>query len=141
MNEIGKGYLEKTGLKSSEGLYKVVDFLSSPESVCKMVVVSELGLPAITAVVKELEEKYSNFEDFELNTNKKENAANRRTVGWMIKYILKQYGFFPMEVDGSRMRLRKFSCNRFFMSGAVYSKVTTGKYRITVNAEYTESEI
>lgn len=142
MNQIAENYLQKTSLESNnEDLKKIVEFLSKPETVNKMIVVSELGLPAITAVVQELESNYADLPAFELNLNKKENTANRRTVGWIIKYIMKQYGMFPMEVESSRMRLRKFSKNRYFLSGAIYSKVTAGKYKIEIISTETDAII
>lgn len=142
MNQIAENYLQKTSLESSnEDLKKIVQFLSKPETVNKMIVVSELGLPAITAIVQELESDYADLPAFELNLNKKENAANRRTVGWIIKYIMKQYGMFPMEVESSRMRLRKFSKNRYFLSGSIYSKVTAGKYKIEIMSTATDAKI
>ena len=38
----------------------IMDFLSLPESVNKMIIASEMGLPAITPIVKELEDRFEN---------------------------------------------------------------------------------
>lgn len=136
MNDIGLSYMAKTTVPTpNSGLYDVVDFLSSPSSINKMIVASELGLPALTGVVQELEEKYSSLPGFELNYDADDkNAPNRRTVGWIIKHILKQFGYYPKEdTITERSRLRRFSKNKYFHSGAIYVKVSEGKYELDLN--------
>lgn len=48
-----------------------MDFLSKPESVNKMIVASQIGLPALTGIVKELENQFGNCALFPLNHNAK----------------------------------------------------------------------
>ena len=92
MNEIGKKYLETTSLDiMNNDIVAIVDFLSSADSINKMIVVSDLGLPALTGVVKDLEERFANCKGFPLNHNApNHNAPNIRSKGWMIKLIIKK---------------------------------------------------
>ena len=112
MNQIGRAFLSKTKLDvNNSDIVAIVDFLSSADSINKMIVVSDLGLPALTGVVKDLEEKFANCKGFPLNHDAPDhNAPNRRSIGWMIKFIMKQVGYSP--VDGGlseRARLRDFA--------------------------------
>ena len=48
MNEIGKKYLETTSLDTTNNdIVAIVDFLSSADSINKMIVVSDLGFPRL----------------------------------------------------------------------------------------------
>ena len=91
MNQIGRAFLSKTKLDvNNSDIVAIVDFLSSADSINKMIVVSDLGLPALTGVVKDLEEKFANCKGFPLNHDAPDhNAPNRRSIGWMIKFIMK----------------------------------------------------
>ena len=136
MNEIGKKYLETTSLDiTNNDIVAIVDFLSSADSINKMIVVSDLGLPALTGVVKDLEEKFANCKGFPLNHNApNHNAPNRRSIGWMIKFIMKQVGYLP--VDGGlseRARLRDFAESEYFSTSAIYQKNCTPKFKINVD--------
>lgn len=136
MNAIGKSYLDNTCMDpNNEGLQQVVDFLSQPSSVYKMIIASDMGLSAITPVVKELEEKYGSCTGFELNLDSSANASNRRTVGWIIKDIMSHFGYEPIEASDARRRLRKFSGNKYFLTGAIYIKTCEGVYHINTEIE------
>lgn len=135
MNEIGKKYLETTSLDiTNSDIVAIVDFLSSADSVNKMIVVSDLGLPALTGVVKELEERFANCKGFPLNHDAPDhNAPNRRSIGWMIKFIMKQVGYSP--VDGGlseRARLRDFAGSKYFSTSAIYRKDRIPNLKINV---------
>lgn len=65
MNQIGRAFLSKTKLDvNNSDIVAIVDFLSSADSINKMIVVSDLGLPALTGVVKDLEEKICKLQRF-----------------------------------------------------------------------------
>lgn len=135
MNEIGKKYLETTSLDiTNNDIVAIVDFLSSADSINKMIVVSDLGLPALTGVVKDLEEKFANCKGFPLNHNApNHNAPNRRSIGWMIKFIMKQVGYSP--IDGGlseRARLRDFAGSKYFSTSAIYRKDRIPNLKINV---------
>lgn len=134
MNSIGKRYLQTTKMnKNNQDFIDVVDFISSEASINKMMVFSDVGLPALTGIVQELEDKFANCPGFPLNHNApNHNAPNRRTVGWIIKFVMRQVGYVPVEGGLSeRARLRDFSGNKYFATSAIYSKRLEPQYILT----------
>lgn len=113
----------------------IMDFLSSPQSVNKMLVASEMGIPAITPIVKELEDKFANSQLSPLHHNgKNQNAVHRQNVGRMIKFVMAKFGYVP--VDGGlseRARIPKFANSQHFSTAAIYKKLKEPCY--TVNVE------
>lgn len=114
----------------------IMEFLSSSESVNKMIIVSELGLPAITPVVKELEEKFSDSDLSPLHhEGENQNAVHRQNVGRMIKFVMAQFGYIP--VAGGlceRARIPKFANSKHFSTAAVYEKKQVARYNIEVKS-------
>lgn len=113
----------------------IMDFLSSAQSVNKMIVASEMGIPAITPIVKELETRFANSQLSPLHHNgKNQNAVHRQNVGRMMKFVMAQYGYVP--VDGGlseRARIPKFANSQYFSTSAIYEKKTSGVYSIKVD--------
>lgn len=112
----------------------IMDFISSPESVNKMIVASEMGLPAITPIVKDLENKfeYSRLSPLH-HEGKNQNAVHRQNVGRMIKFVMAQFGYIP--VDGGlseRARIPKFAKSKHFSTSALYEKKESGKHQIEI---------
>ena len=112
----------------------VMDFLSLPESVNKMIIASEMGLPAITPIVKELEDRFENSGLSPLHhQGKNQNAVHRQNVGRMIKFVMAQFGYVP--VDGGlseRARIPKFAQSKHFSTAAIYAKKKDSRYKIEV---------
>ena len=102
----------------------IFKFLVSPESVYKMMMASDFGLPSLTFVVKDLEELSEKFTDAPLNHNGQyQNAVNRQNVGRMVKYIMREFGYEPIVGKlNERARLPKFSGSKYFSTSAVYAK-------------------
>ena len=102
----------------------IMDFLSLPESVNKMIIASEMGLPAITPIVKELEDRFENSGLSPLHhQGENQNAVHRQNVGRMIKFVMSQFGYVP--VDGGlseRARIPKFAQSKHFSTAAIYAK-------------------
>ena len=113
----------------------IMNFLSSAQSVNKMIVASEMGIPAITPIVKELEIRFANSKLSPLHHNgKNQNAVHRQNVGRMMKFVMAQYGYVP--VDGGlseRARIPKFANSQYFSTSAIYEKKTSVKYSIEVD--------
>lgn len=109
------------GFQNGTGAEKVFDFLCTPENIHGMIVMSDLGLPAISSVVKELEDKFKDLADFPLS-----DFRNRQLVGKMIKFILEQFGYAPV-VGGldERAQLRSFTGAHLFKTSSVYKKEGT----------------
>lgn len=112
----------------------IMDFLSLPESVNKMIIASEMGLPAITPIVKELENKFESSKLSPLHhQGKNQNAVHRQNVGRMIKFVMAQFGYIP--IDGGlseRARIPKFAQSKHFSTAAIYAKKETCRYKIKV---------
>lgn len=112
----------------------VFKYLCEPENIYKMCLASDMKLPVLTHIVKELEDKYSGDPMFDL-----EKPVNRQTVGVMIKFILQYMGYAPSNA-GDR-NLRNFSRARIFKTSSVYSKVSTAKYIIRCTMLETEENM
>ena len=112
----------------------IMDFLSLPESVNKMIIASEMGLPAITPIVKELEDRFENSGLSPLHhQGENQNAVHRQNVGRMIKFVMSQFGYVP--VDGGlseRARIPKFAQSKHFSTAAIYEKKEDSRYKIEV---------
>ena len=112
----------------------IMDFLSVPESVNKMIIASEMGLPAITPIVKELEDRFENSGLSPLHhKGENQNAVHRQNVGRMIKFVMSQFGYVP--VDGGlseRARIPKFAQSKHFSTAAIYAKKEDSRYKIEV---------
>lgn len=143
MNQITSEFFASSSIPENNDTVSVMDFLSKPESVNKMIVMSEVGLPALTGVVKELEAKFANCQSFPLNHSAVDsNAPNRRNIGWMVRFVMKAYGYTPIAKglpDGNdgieRTRIGKFSGSKYFGTAAVYAKtISNPQYTIIVTS-------
>lgn len=105
----------------TEGMLK---YLLQPQSVNRMIIASDFGLPVLTFVVNDLEKMYGNCANAPLNHNGQyQNAVHRQNIGRMTKYIMREFGYEP--IDGKlseRARLPKFSGTKYFSTSAVYAK-------------------
>lgn len=128
MKQLSKDFFKCSSIPHNLDTEAVMDFLSSDESVNKMIVMSELGLPALAGVVKELEDRFADSVGFPLNHNAtNSNAPNRRNIGWMVRFIMKKYGYKPIEAgyttnNKGRTRIGKFTDSMYFETAAVYQK-------------------
>lgn len=131
-------FLDKTKMRdvngAKTGVEEVMDFLVKPESVLKMIIASEMGLPVLTLIGRELEKKFdehSNFPVVHLGSNK--NATSRQNVGRMIKVVMEQYGYTP--VDGGlseQARIPAVSGTDYFSTSGIYKKTDKAKYEIEI---------
>lgn len=99
----------------------VFDFLCRPEIIHNMMVFTNLELPAISGVTKNLENTFANAPLFPLA-----DPQNRQIVGRMVKFILGHFGYEPL-VGGldERARLRNFSGAKLFKTASVYGLKST----------------
>ena len=101
---------------------KIMELLTSPESVEAMILMTDLEQPALSGVVKVLEDNFA-YSDFPLHHNGPgANAPNRRNIGWMIKYVMREFGYTPKKEEPLKMRVGKFSGSQYFQTSAVYEK-------------------
>ena len=93
MQKITQKFIENTSIDINEDVIKVFEFIASPDSVQKMIMSTDNGKPALAGIVHELEERFADCEGFPLNhEGPGKNAKNRRNVGWMIRFVMREYG-------------------------------------------------
>ena len=124
MNMITKGFLETTEIQETPNktVEKIMDFLTEPESVNAMILMSDIGQPALSGIVKKLEDKFA-YSDFPLHRDAPDkNAPNRRNIGWIVRYVMREFGYAPLREDVLQARIGKFSGSKYFTTAAVYHK-------------------
>jgi len=101
-----------------------MDFLTSVNSVDRMIIMADLGLPSLSGVVSEPEAKFGNFKNFPLNhKGEGQNATNRQNIGRMIKFIMREFGYSPVDSGLSeRARLKDFANSKYIATAAIYAK-------------------
>lgn len=141
MNQLTEEFFASSSIPQNQDTVRVMDFLSQPESVNQMIAMTKVGLPALTGVVKELEDQFGNSKLFPLNHDAENaNAPNRRNIGWMVRFVMKAYGYTPIakgfpEANDSfeRTRIGKFSGSKYFGTAAVYTKtISNPRYSIEI---------
>lgn len=112
-------------LESIEGK-EVFEFLTKTENINKMIVFSDLQMPALSGVAKILEGQFKDNSEFALD-----NPRSRRIIGRMITDILKDFGYVPLK---SKNRVRKFAESKYFKSATVYAVDSSiePKYKIEI---------
>ena len=107
----------------------VFDFLCRPETIHNMMVFTNLELPAISGVAKDLENMFANAPLFPLT-----DPQNRQIVGRMVKFILEHFGYKPLAGGlDERARLRNFSEAKLFKTASVYELKNTPSNSIVMN--------
>jgi len=123
MNTLTIEFFASSSIPQNPDTEAVMDFLTEPESVSRMIAMSKVGLPALAGVVSELENRFTNSNLFPIHHNAPDsNAPNRRNVGWMVRFVMGKYGWTPIKMDSfnDRTRLGRFS--KLFGTAAVYEK-------------------
>jgi len=124
MTSLTAKFFQNSKIDQSQDAIDIMDFLTSADSVDRMLIMADLGLPSLSGVVSELEAKFGDSKDFPLNhEGEGQNATNRQNIGRMIKFIMREFGYSP--IDGGlsdRARLRDFSNSKHFSTAAIYAK-------------------
>jgi len=135
---IKEDFLKRTKMidvhNGKKGVEEVMDYLVNPAIIDKMIIASEMDLPVLTLIAKDLENKFdknSNFPVVVIDLNK--NALGRQNVGRMIKIIMAQYGYTP--IDGGlseRARIPAVSGSEYFSTSGIYKKTEEAIYEIEI---------
>lgn len=129
MSQIVNEFFASSSIPDNPDSRGAMELLAKPESVAGMIAMSEAGIPALVAVVHKLEAEYATSAGFPLTG--RENATNRRNTGWMIRYIMREFGYSPVdnptadrgpEEKAERTRLKRFTGTNCFSTSAVYSR-------------------
>lgn len=116
MRKIAKQILGKTTIVKNKDIQAVVEFVCEPDSVARMIAATKAGKPALAGIAKELEQRYGDCKGMPLN-----NVANRRSVGWIVKYVMAEYGYEPLP-NSERTRIGVDSGSKYFTSAAIFRK-------------------
>ena len=120
-----------------KGVIQIYEYLCKPETVYKLMISSDMGCPAISGIVKELEEKFNESAWFPVTTiGNNKNYVARQNVGRMIKKIMRNYGYLPIESGLSeRARIPNTIGAKYFSTGTIYKKECNAKFKINVTSE------
>ena len=99
----------------------IYNFLYDPISIDKMIKANDLGMPALSGVVKELENKFSNRTDIDLGNNE-----IRQLIGCMVEEIIHDFGY------KSRVQ-RTVKNTEYFKSATHYEPDEDSRKYIIVN--------
>ena len=120
MQKITQKFIENTSIEINDDVIRVFEFIASPDSVQKMITSTENGKPALAGIVHELEERFADCDGFPLNhEGLGKNAKNRRNVGWMIRFVMREYGYTPID-NSERTRIGADAGSVYFGNAAVY---------------------
>lgn len=116
--------LDKNGEK--KGVHQIADYMFRADMIYRMKLASDMGLPVLTLIARELEEKFDENSSFPVTATKNDpNARYRQNVGRIAKFIMDKLGY--VQATGS-VRLPAVSKSRYFSTSAVYEKKKKGSY-------------
>ena len=122
MRRITGKFIENTSININEDVINAFEFIAAPDSVIEMISSSLIGKPALAPIVKELEDRFADAPGFPLNhEGPQKNAKNRRNVGWMVRFVMREYGYTPVD-NSERTRIGTDAGSRYFGNAAVYHK-------------------
>jgi len=135
---IKEDFMKKTKMldvhEGKVGVGEVMDYLVDPAIIAKMIIASEMELPVLTLIAKDLEKKFDENSNFPvIITDDNKNTTARQNVGRMIKFIMAQYGYTP--IDGGlseRARIPAVSGSEYFSTSGLYKKTIEAEYEIEV---------
>lgn len=119
--EFFKNFVYKPNNQYVEIAEKAFLYLNNPNTIYRMIIAIEMGLPPLNAICKQLE-----------NNLDCSNIVTRQIIGREMNFILKHYGFIQTNI---RPRLRKACIGNYFKVGAEYirDKNYKGCYKVNVN--------
>lgn len=135
MQKITQKFIDNTSIEINEDVIKVFEFIASPDSVQKMIAATKNGKPALSGIVHELEERFADAKGFLLNFDgPAKNAKNRRNIGWMIRFVMREYGYTPID-NSERTRIGADAGAVYFGNAAEYHLTNNiPNYEITSQA-------
>ena len=137
MRKVAKKIINKTSIAKNKDTQSVIEFISEPKNVAKMLAATKAGKPALSGIVQELEERFGDCEGMPLNHDGPgRNASNRRNIGWIVRYVMAEYGYTPLP-NSDRTRIGADSGSNYFTSASVYKKSDSESMRdiITLTIE------
>lgn len=92
---------------------EIYELLAEGENIYRMMIFSEIEIPALAASISKIEALYEDQEQFELN-----NSFVKQTMGVMVKDILKAFGY-----DNIKSKDIPKGLSNYVNTAAVYKKL------------------
>lgn len=130
MHEITQRFLNETTIhETPDGtIEKIMEFLVEPQNVQAMILMTELGQPALSGVVKKLEDRFA-YSDFPLHQDAPNHDNNKRNIGKMVQFVMGEFGYSSIKETG----IGEFSGANHFKNASVYTKTNSNpNYAITI---------
>lgn len=109
---------------------KIYDFLSEGENIYRMMLFSEIEIPALAASITKIEALYSDQEIFDLK-----NSFSKQTMGVMVKDILKAFGY-----DNIKSKDIPKGLSNYVNTAAVYKKLDTPNKKLKSSFQIVAAE-
>lgn len=126
--------IDKNG--APDGVREMVEYLATPAALYKMICASNMGLPVLTLIASELENRFGAKSNFPVvKIGKEYNATNRQNVGRIVKFLMEKLGYHPISNKlEPQTRIPAIANAAYFSTCAVYAKTkdSTG-YNIQIN--------
>lgn len=125
--------LDKNGEK--KGVKDMIEYLSSPAVLNKMMIATELGLPVLTLVANDLERRFDENSNFPVvKVGEEYNSTNRQNIGRATKFLMQKMGCHPIagKLD-PQCRIPAAMKAEHFSTSAVYVKDSPAEYEVVVD--------
>lgn len=114
------------GLKNNEDAQRAFERLTCVGALARMMMLSDLGIPALVGVLEDLRELLKDSETFSISKENKKTYINRQMIGRMIKYIMEVLGYEKDETLKSnldeRTRIHDYSEYTDFGNSLIYKR-------------------
>lgn len=109
---------------------EIYDLLADGENIYRMMIFSEIEIPALAASITKIEELYGAQEQFELN-----NSFVKQTMGVMVKDILRAFGY-----DNIKSKDIPKGLSNFVNTAAVYKKLNSPTKKLKSSFQIIQAE-
>lgn len=109
---------------------KIYNLLAKGKTIYRMMVFSELEIPALAAAISEIEGLYGGQKIFNLN-----HSFSKQTMGVMVKDILRSFGY-----DNTKSKDIPKGLSQYVKTAAVYKKVDTATKKLKSSFEIVEAK-
>lgn len=109
---------------------EIYNLLADGENIYRMMIFSEIEIPALAASITKIEDLYGEQEQFELN-----NSFVKQTMGVMVKDILRAFGY-----DNIKSKDIPKGLSNYVNTAAVYKKSDSPRKNLQASFEIIATE-
>lgn len=109
---------------------EIYNLLADGENIYRMMIFSEIEIPALAASITKIEDLYEDQEQFELN-----NSFVKQTMGVMVKDILRAFGY-----DNIKSKDIPKGLSNYVNTAAVYKKLDSPRKNLEASFEIVAAE-